>query len=256
MLKILKNIGKGLWREEKKPKKVVRSKNIKPKKTLKTQKELSKQFFTSISHEIEKNGYKSIRVSKLVNKLGIGKRTEKAVQKVIRKFKNHGLYTQPIFSKELKLSSTIRIYNYPVRQLGEIFETEKELENFIADNKLYKKLNIKSVIRQYSPSGSRDRLDFKGKNNDEVIVLELKNKGGGKSAVEQVFRYSELLKSEFPSVRIRKILVPGIQNYETALAINGLDIDDSQDFEWYLYKYFSDEKRLEFIRVSPDDLSV
>ena len=51
------------------------------------------------------------------------------------------------------------------------------------------------------------------------MVLELKNRGGGKSAVEQVLRYSGLLKAEDPNQKIRKILVTGIQNYETALAI-------------------------------------
>src|SRR5690606_20693876 len=97
--------------------------------------------------------------------------------------------------------------------------------------------------------------DFKGENTNETIVLELKNEGGGKSAVEQVLRYSWLLKVEFPDAKIRKILVTGIQNYETALAIKGMKAEERDNFEWYLYKYFKSENLFDFVRVTPEDIN-
>jgi hypothetical protein len=141
-----------------------------------------------------------------------------------------------------------------VLQLGDIFKKEVDLENYIDEKELYKKLNIETVDRQYSPNKTRDRLDFKGIGKNESVVLELKNRGGGKSAVEQVLRYSGLLKSENPDKKIRKILVTGIQNYETALAIKGMKSDERDNFEWYLYKYFKVEDSFEFVRVTPEDL--
>lgn len=99
-----------------------------------------------------------------MRKLSIGKRSDKSVSKFKSELKLHGLYTLPIFSKELPLNSIIRLYSFPVLQLGELFDEEKELEDYIEKNKLYIKLNIETVNRQYSPNKTRDRLDFKRDN--------------------------------------------------------------------------------------------
>ena len=155
----------------------------------------------------------------MMKKLGIGKRSDNSVNFFRRELKEHGLYSLPIFSKELPLNSLVKLYSFPVKQLGDLFKKEVELENYIDKKELYKQLGIETVDRQYSPNKTRDRLDFKGISENESVVLELKNRGGGKSAVEQVLRYSGLLKAEDPNQKIRKILVTGIQNYETALAI-------------------------------------
>lgn len=197
-----------------------------------------------------------MRVTTMMKKIGVGKRTDNNVKRFRRELKEHGLYSLPIFSKELPLTSLIKIYSFPVLQFGDLFEKEIELENYIEKKELYKKLNIETVDRQYSPDRTRDRLDFKGVGKNELVVLELKNRGGGKSAVEQVLRYSGLLKAEDPDSKIRKILVTGIQNYETALAIKGMKNDERDHFEWYLYKYFKKEDSFEFIRISPEDVEV
>ena len=197
-----------------------------------------------------------MRVTTMMKKIGVGKRTDNNVKRFRRELKEHGLYSLPIFSKELPLTSLIKIHSFPVLQFGDLFEKEIELENYIEKKELYKKLNIETVDRQYSPDRTRDRLDFKGVGKNELVVLELKNRGGGKSAVEQVLRYSGLLKAEDPDSKIRKILVTGIQNYETALAIKGMKNDERDHFEWYLYKYFKKEDSFEFIRISPEDVEV
>ncbi|MEH6408415.1 MAG: hypothetical protein V7767_14150 [Leeuwenhoekiella sp.] len=254
MLKILQNLGKGLWKENKKTEKIVKTKVKHKRKSVNNKKELSDKFFESILSEIEKNGSRSIRVTTLMKKLGIGKRTDNSVNKFRKELKKVGLYSLPIFSKELPLNNLMKIYSFPVLQLGELFKTERELENYIEQRELYKQLNIETVDRQYSPTKTRDRLDFKGNSENKTVVLELKNEGGGKSAVEQVLRYSGLLKVEFPDALIRKILVTGIQNYETALAIKGMKGEERDNFEWYLYKYFKVEDTFEFVKVTPEDL--
>tara|TARA_R100000935_G_scaffold18989_1_gene36606 strand:+ start:885 stop:1655 length:771 start_codon:yes stop_codon:yes gene_type:complete len=254
MLKILEKIGKGLWKEDKKVEKKIKAKVRKKRKSTKSQEELLDSFFKSVFAEVEKNGSRTIKVTTLMKKLLIGKRTDNSVKRFRKELKIYGLYSLPIFSKELPLNSLIKLYSFPVLQLGELFKKEIDLENYIEQKELYRKLNIETVDRQYSPNKTRDRLDFKGTAENESIVLELKNEGGGKSAVEQVLRYSGLLKGEDPDTKIRKILVTGIQNYETALAIKGMKSDERDNFEWYLYKYFKQEDTFEFIRVNPEDL--
>lgn len=86
-----------------------------------------------------------------------------------------------------------------------------------------------------------------------MVVLELKNFGAGKSAVEQVLRYTGLLKLENSKSKIRTVLVTGIQNYETTLAINGMTKTQRKSFEWYLYKFDKSSNKLDLIRLSDED---
>ena len=182
--------------------------------------------------DIEKSGYRTIKVSSLLDNFSIGKRSSKNAEYIKEQLKLKGLYTLPEYSNGLKLDSTLRIYNYPVRQLGNLFKSERELEDYVDKNELYKQLKIKTVIRQHSPKGTKDKLDFKGDcENEDIVVLELKNRGGGKSAVEQVLRYAGLLSMEFPNRPIRKILVTGIHNYEIALEIKGMKKEQRERFE-------------------------
>lgn len=252
MLKIFRNIGNKIWKKDKQLKKTI-TKKRKRKKNL-NKAELTKEFFNALHKEVEKNGYRSIKISTIMKKTGIGKRTNTTVEKLLENFKKEGLFTQPKFSKDLPLKEVIKIYSFPVLQLGELFEKEKQLEDYIDQKELYRELNIDTVERQFTPNHSRDRLDFKGENKNEIVVLELKNRGGGKSAVEQVLRYAELLKMQYPDTKIRKILVTGIQNYETALVVKGMKKEEYDNFEWYLYKYISARDFFEFVRVKSEDL--
>ncbi|MCD1119132.1 endonuclease NucS domain-containing protein [Chryseobacterium turcicum] len=220
----------------------------------KTQQEKLESFFDSLNKEIVKNGSKSIKVKTLVKNFGYSKRSIQNIMKINDELKSRGLFAQPEYSMDLKFESILRISSYPVKQLGDLFSSEKQLEDFFDTKKLYKKLDIKSVERQYSPNGSKDRLDFRGITEEgEVVVLELKNFGGGKSAVEQVLRYTGLLKLENSKSKIRTVLVTGIQNYETTLAINGMTKTQRKSFEWYLYKFDKSSNKLDLIRLSDED---
>ncbi|MBD3584055.1 endonuclease NucS [Flavobacterium selenitireducens] len=258
MTQVLKYVGKGQWvsvdeRDVEPGDKLIITENKAQKKSSSDKVD---DFFSEIKNDVAKNGYKSIKVSTILKSFGIKKRNENNTEKIKSEFSKNGLYALPEYSKELKLTQTVRLYSYRVRQLGDLFETERDLENYVDENLLYKNLNIKEVIRQHSPKGTKDRLDFKGNSiDDEVVVLELKNAGGGKSAVEQVLRYAGLLKMEYPTQKIRQILVTGIQNYETALAINGMSDYQRDLFEWYLYKYHKDINQFEFVQVADEEIN-
>ena len=134
-------------------------------------------------------------------------------------------------------------------QWGDLFPREKDLEDYVEKHELYKELKITNVLRQHRPKGTKDKLDFQGDCEDQKVVLELKNGSGGKSAVEQVLRYAGILRKQFPDTIIRMILVKGIQNRETELAISGMLPKQRDLFEWYLYKYHKDFDHFEFKRV-------
>lgn len=254
-MKVLKYVGKGVWEEIDEEQVLSTDKIRKQTKTRQTPASRLEQFFENINNDIQKSGYRTIKVSSLLDNFSIGKRSTKNVQTIKTQLKDRGFYTLPEYSNELKLDSTIRLYNYPVRQLGNLFPTERTLEDYVDTNKLYKQLNIKTVSRQHSPKGTKDKLDFKGDcENEDIVVLELKNGGGGKSAVEQVLRYAGLLSMEFPNRPIRQILITGIQNYETALAIRGMQKEQRERFEWYLYKYIKDMNFFEFVKVTNEDI--
>lgn len=256
MAKVLKYIGKGQWMS-------IDEKDVLPSdKTMYAQKKkLNKSekidyFFENLSKDITQSGYRSIKVSTFLKSFGIEKRSSKNTENIKNELRSRGFYTLPEYSGELKLDSTIRIYNYPVRQLGDLFPNEKALEDYVAKYESYKSLNVETVERQHSPKGSKDKLDFKGDEKDgAIVVLELKNAGGGKSAVEQVLRYAGLLKMEFPDHKIRQILVTGVQNYETALAIRGMQKEQRDLFEWYLYKYHKSINHFEFCKVTDEDIN-
>ncbi len=254
-MKVLKNVGKDKWEEVDKNIIVDSREVLKPVRKKRSPEIRLEQFFESLKISIEKNGYRTIKVSALLNNFSIKKRSVKNLQRIKDLLKIQGLYTLPVYSNELKWDSSLRLYNYPVIQLGDLFTKEKELENYVDKKKLYKKLNIKTVVRQHKPKGSKDKLDFKGDcDNEDIVVLELKNEGGGKSAVEQVLRYAALLTMEYPKRTIRQILVTGVQNYETALAIRGMLNEQRELFEWYLYKYIKGTNHFEFVKISNEQI--
>lgn len=200
---------------------------------------------------VHDKGYKVMSVSNLLNCFGFQKRSSSNVELITAMLSEHNLTVHPQLSLGLKLSDCLRIYGFPVAQLGDLFESEeevktqgarqqreRELEDFIDKHDLFHKLGLKKVERQYSPKQTRDRFDFlcsDAKGNR--VVLELKHVGGGKSAVEQVLRYIGMLKQEQPGKKARGILVTGIRDVDTAKALHGMTPAQQQDIEWYLYRY-------------------
>jgi len=254
MLKILRQLEKGIWKEYRKAKKAAANNSRKRKKKVVPKEERMLRFLNSIRKSVEDNGSRTIRVSTLMKNVGIGRRTVQNVTWVNESIKEFGFYLDPGITLKQKWTEIVRINKFDEKQLGVLFSKEKLLEDHIEKHELYKELGIESVTRQHSPKGTKDRLDFLGETKEELIILELKNKGGGKSAVEQVLRYSGLLKKQHPQAKIRKVLVTGIQNRETTLAVSELSIEGRKDFEWYLYDYNPKENSLKFVRITEKNL--
>lgn len=256
MLKILKHLTKGSWKQTSPPQKS-KKKSRKKKTPRKSREELLESFIKKTWKEIIKNGSKSVRVSALMKSIGVAKRSLKTVDLINSEFSNSGLYVQPEISMNTGWNELLRITDYPEKPLGDLFEDEGSLEEYIDKNGLYKKLGIDDVDRQHSPMRTKDRLDFLGFSEDALVILELKNWGGGKSAVEQVLRYSGYKKKEAKdeSINIRKILVTGIANKETAMAFRGMRPSERENFEWYLYKYNQQSGELDFVRVTEEEIN-
>jgi hypothetical protein len=219
-----------------------------------------------IRNVVHDKGYKVIRVSNLLNCFGFQKRSSSNVELITAILAEHNLTVHPQLSLGLKSADCLRIYGFPVAQLGDLFESEeqvktqgarqqreRELEEFIDKHDLFYKLGLKKVERQYSPKQTRDKFDFlcsDAKGNR--VVLELKHVGGGKSAVEQVLRYIGMLKQEQPGNKARGILITGIRDVDTAKALHGMTPAQQQEIEWYLYRYSKGSGDVNFELVTYD----
>lgn len=257
MKKLLKYIGKGQWKELlSKAEEIFQMEETvivqpKVKHTRKVQNTSETNILQEIQASVKKSGYRSIKASILFGKFGYKRRGKSNTQQIKELLIDNNLYCFPdIDNSTIGWNSTIKIYNFPVESIGELFPSERALEDFIDKKAALSKLGIQEVERQYSPKRTKDILDFKGTAKKENIVIELKHLDGGKSAVEQVLRYAGMLKQEDPKKDVRKILITGVRGIATAKAIFGMNADQKKNFEWYLYQYDSKKKGIAFKRVT------
>ena len=253
MLKILKQLTKGVWKEDKTISKTVKKKPRKKKSSDKSREELIETLMKSIKRDFIKKGSKSLTVARIFNRVNVMRRSSKAVEQINLALKAHGFFTTPEITEQIDWKTKVYLTPYEVRVLGDLFDDERDLENYIYRNKLFKLFGLEEVDKQHSPDGTGDRLDFLGVNGKQQVIIELKKKDGGRSAVEQVFRYAGHLKRNGVT-DMRKILVTGVQNIETALAITGHSEEERVNFEWYLYRYDKQSDSLDFVRVSEKDI--
>lgn len=213
-------------------------------------------------------GYRSITVANLLARFGYQKRSEANMKFITESLAEHHLTVHPRLSLDLKLSQSIRIYGFPVVQLGDLFEDpetaptaairkqrERELEAYIERHDMFHELGLKLGCRQYSPKHTQDKFDFlcnDAKKAGTAVVLELKHAGGGKSAVEQVLRYLGMLRQENPTRPARGILVTGVRDVDTAKALHGMTHAQQQEIDWYLYNYNRKTGTLTFEQVRYD----
>lgn len=206
-----------------------------------------------IQRIIESSGYKLISVAALFKAFGFRKRSSANISAVLRTLRSTGLYVYPPIHMETNWKEVVRIYGFPVEQLGDLFESESELENYVHNHKLFRSFGVDSVQIQYSPKRSRDRLDMLGTDpSGGRVVLEFKNKDGGKTSVEQVLRYLGILRREKPGTNVRGVLITGVRGLDTALAIHGMAPEQKKEFKWYLYKYEKKAGKLTFSEVKMD----
>jgi hypothetical protein len=196
-------------------------------------------------------GYKNLTVTTLLARFGYRKRSEANLKFITASLAAHDLTVYPVLSMSLKLSQSVRIYSFPVEQLGHLFEDpetaptvavrqqrERALEEYIERHDLFTQLGLVKECRQYSPKHTQDRFDFLCRDAaGAAVVLELKHAGGGKSAVEQILRYLGMLRQEAPDRPARGILITGVRDVDTAKALHGMAPAQQQVIDWYLYRY-------------------
>lgn len=79
------------------------------------------KYFEDFTESILKNNYKSIKLSTLLEKFEVKKRTDKNIEEKNLYIEEKGLFTIPVLTKDLPLTSTIRFQNYPLKVYGDIF---------------------------------------------------------------------------------------------------------------------------------------
>lgn len=190
-----------------------------------------------IKASIKKSGCKSLTVGGLFRAFGHKRRGGKNTGEINKFLSDNKLYCYPPLSRDLAWNKRIAIYNFPVERRGDLFKNERLLQQELFNRNTLLQLKIDSIVPEFSPNNTRDRLDFFAKDGERNVVIEVKNKGGGKRAVEQVLRYSGMLKQQYPEVAVRKILITGKQDQHTAKAIHGMTNEERNLFEWFLYEH-------------------
>ena len=232
----------------------------KVKKKISAEKEV--QTLEQLKQSIKSNGYYSIKKSSLFNLFNCHNTRATNVDKVINRLEAEGLFVSRLGMQELKWKDRVRIYKFPVDQLGHTFEDEEVFESAFADNEWYKlldlQINCKPALpgqksdRQFSPDGTKDRLDFRALDKDgNNVVVELKNKGGDKRIIEQVLRYRTDLMHHFNTRNVSCIIITGERCLHTAKAFRALPPNEQRVITWYLYKYDKDSpKQISFEEVT------
>ncbi|HYV91504.1 MAG TPA: endonuclease NucS domain-containing protein [Chitinophagales bacterium] len=218
------------------------------------------EFLVTIKQTTEKSGYMSCSVKSFMNRMGYKKRSPKNIEELTDTLTEANFHIYPQLSLDLKHTDTIRIYDFPVHCLGDLFDNEADLEKFVFRKGKITEAGVASIKnKQFRPVNTRDRLDMVGYDLlDNPVVLELKNLDGGRSSVEQVFRYIKHLKTQFPEKTVRGVLVTGVKGKETAEALVGMQHESPQLFKlfsWYLYKFNGKRQTISFQLVDVSTLS-
>ena len=98
MIKILKNLGKKFVADNDKIK-TSKVKKKSRKRKLGNTKELTEKLLVSIKEEVNRNGYKNMKISSLIKRVGIGKRSTNNVSTFNERLKDYGIHANPKFSK-------------------------------------------------------------------------------------------------------------------------------------------------------------
>lgn len=206
-----------------------------------------------IKEVTRRSGYKMLTVAGFMKSMGYKKRSPSNIANLDELLRKNRLYIYPKITMLTDWKGSIRIYSFPHEALGDLFKSEAELESFVHLKKKYLFFDVVKVETQYTPNRTRDRLDMLGFDKDnQPVVIEFKNADGGKSSVEQVFRYISHVKSTYPRKKVRGILVTGVRGVDTAKAIHGMSPERRAEFQWYLYKYDKAKQSISFHLVSDE----
>lgn len=190
---------------------------------------------------IEDNGSKSIRFYTLLKKFGYTNRATNAI-KALQKFcEDNGYYTYPKITKDLEVSSNILITKTEIFSSTDEFDSEAELESYLIRYKILKKIGVTSTNNQEILRGTKDRVDYIGKDKEgNDVIVEIKIGDGGKSAIEQLFRYKGILlenKILKNASKIKMYLITGKENPRIKYTFKGMFPSQTDHFKWFVYDY-------------------
>jgi hypothetical protein len=191
---------------------------------------------TNYRQAIKSSGYKSTKLCYLMRDFGYKRRGSSNLKRIDEALERHKLHCYPKLSKSMNWKKNLQIYEFPVREEGYLYNEELELQKEMKKQNVFTQLGVSNVQREMSPPGTKDRLDFYSNVDNSHVIIEVKNRDGGKSAVEQILRYNGVLKNCYPNEPVRNILVTGISDFWTAYAIHGMMQEQRNRIEWYLYK--------------------
>lgn len=204
---------------------------------------------------IKSSGYKSTKLCYLMRDFGYKRRGSSNLERIQYTLDAHKLHCFPPLSMKMDWKKNIRIYEFPVKKEGYLYKEEKVLQREMFKQQMFDQIGIPIVKREESPDGTSDRFDFYGKQDNMHFIIEVKNRDGGKSAVEQVLRYNGILKNCYPNQPVRNILVTGISDFWTAYAIHGMMQEQRNKIEWYLYKCENEKSPISLVLMNYENYS-
>lgn len=201
-----------------------------------------------LKQDVVKNGYCTLQVKSLFRLYGYKQRGSTNVDFILNHLKREGLLLSKRIVLETAWSKKVRVYGFPVEQLGCLFDNEKEMEDAFAANHWHRQigltvdLTINETVymsdRQFKPIGTKDRLDFKATDKEgNHVVVELKHKDGDNRLVEQALRYRTHLMNHYNTDRVRCVIITGIRCLHTAKALYALPLQEKEVIKWYVYNW-------------------
>lgn len=194
---------------------------------------------------IDKQGVARIKLRTLLKQFGLLKRGTNTEIQVEDWLVQHHLFPRGFGEKGL--DGSVQLTSQPIETIGALYTLEKDLEKRFP-NELAGKLKLKDPQGEYSPRGTRDRMDFLCLDHEgRAVVVELKCDAGDKRAVEQVLRYIGQLKHEGGHKAPRGVLITGCADPDTRRALEGLDQDSHID--WWIYGLVGGESKLKLKQI-------
>lgn len=192
------------------------------------------------------NGQRHIKLRQLLKAFGYHRRSAANLAAIAAFLQSHALYVD--IPEGMHIDESVPPTAEPVRRIGDLYEREADLESRFA-RAIMRRVGLKRIVaRQYSPRGTRDKLDFLCLDDEGcAVVVELKAMAGDKRAVEQVLRYIGMLKAEGHHKRPRGILITGLADINTRRALEGRQVDDH--IRWWVYGLRGSKLLLEEIDI-------
>ncbi|MEZ4444923.1 MAG: endonuclease NucS [Polyangiaceae bacterium] len=194
---------------------------------------------------IGRSGVTRLRLRALLQHFGQKRRGSGSAAFIEEWLKDQGLFVRGLRDAS-GLDESVLLSDHEMTQIGALATSELALqERFPAE--MAPQLGLGNVQPEYSPSRTRDRLDFLCRDERGSVAVEIKREGGDKRGVEQLMRYIGYLRREGADGAVRGLLITGYADPYTRHALEGRDRDEHID--WWLYGLVDGDIRLKPVVV-------